>query len=492
MGGTDKAGFGALSVSGAPSKTLTSFEASACQCHPTPPLSNGAASSPVRHARRRGSIFIAAAGILTVLTALALVLAQQMRIEVLASGNRLSQMQADSAERGGEQFVLSQIDGSLGNAVNVCAVSGEALQVGDAYFWVMAANPDNPQQYNFCITDEASKISLNSAGTTTLNNLPNMTTDVAASIIAWRSTTTTSQTADDDTYYMTQPQPYQHKGAPFESVEELLLVRGVDSQLLFGYDTNHNGVIDAAESSAGGMATQIDAAQGGSLGLFPLVTAFSVEPNTSASGAARVNINTVSYSALSTLLQKTMSSARANAIVALVRTRRPFLNIFDFAVRTGLTSTEFAGVANRITTSSAKTLTGMVNVNTASQAVLSCLPALTASDAQALVAKRQGITTPTTDMTWVLGTLTNAKAVAIGGMITGRSYRFSADIVGVSGDGRAYKRVRIVADATQSPPTIIYRKDLTDLGWPLDPAIRTSLRAGQGLPSGIVNPSGGL
>jgi DNA uptake protein ComE-like DNA-binding protein len=439
------------------------------------------------------------------LAGMALILSQQMRIETLAGGNRLAQLQADAIERGGEQFVLAQIDGSAGDAADVCAVSCAAMPVGDGYFWVLAPNPDSPQTYQYQITDEAGKINLNSASLTTLENLPNVTTSIAGSIIAWRSTAGSASNIADNAYYLTLPQPYQCKSAPFESVEELLLVHGVTDptipgyDLLFGYDTNHNGVLEAAELNAGGMATQIDAAQNGGLGLFPLVTVFSVEPNRSAGGTARVNINS-NTPALNRLLQRDLGSARAAAIMKIVtppavRGRPPapvlFQNIFDFALRVNLTPQEFTTICDLLTTSSSPTLTGMINVNTAPAAVLSCLPGLSTSDAQNLITARQANTSAISDA-WVLNVLPHPQAVAIGGMITGRSWRFSADIVGVSGDGRAYKRVRIVADCTQSPPQIIYRKDLTDLGWPLDPAIRTSLRAGHGLPGGIVTPNGGI
>jgi type II secretory pathway component PulK len=60
--------------------------------------------------RRRGVIFITALGIIVVLTGLALVFAQAMRTEALASGNRRSQAQADAVELGAEQWVLAQID----------------------------------------------------------------------------------------------------------------------------------------------------------------------------------------------------------------------------------------------------------------------------------------------------------------------------------------------------------------------------------------------
>ena len=90
------------------------------------------------------------------------------------------------------------------------------------------------------------------------------------------------------------------------------------------------------------------------------------------------------------------------------------------------------------------------------------------------------------------------KAPKILDLVTTLSYQYSADVVAVSPNGRAFKRVRIVVDAQQSPAKIVYRRDLTNLGWPLDPAIRDDLRNGRyqppvvttGVPQGST--SGGL
>jgi hypothetical protein len=88
---------------------------------------------------------------------------------------------------------------------------------------------------------------------------------------------------------------------------------------------------------------------------------------------------------------------------------------------------------------------------------------------------------PTADLYnpwWVAATLTPQKAAAIGSRITTRTSRYSADIVSVSGDGRTFRRCRIVVDA-QKTPKIIYRQDLTHLGWPLAPEILTALKNGK-------------
>ena len=61
----------------------------------------------------------------------------------------------------------------------------------------------------------------------------------------------------------------------------------------------------------------------------------------------------------------------------------------------------------------------------------------------------------------------------------------------VSGNGRAYRRYRAVVDATVSPPSVLYWKDLTYLGWPLDPSILTLLRSGTAPTSTTIVTTGG-
>jgi len=78
------------------------------------------------------------------------------------------------------------------------------------------------------------------------------------------------------------------------------------------------------------------------------------------------------------------------------------------------------------------------------------------------------------------GTSTN-KLVQWGGRITTKSYQYSADIIAVSSDGRAFKRVRIIVDSRETPARIVYRKDLTSNGWPLPQDVLDQLRSGNGL-----------
>ena len=64
----------------------------------------------------------------------------------------------------------------------------------------------------------------------------------------WRSpASAASADGASDSYYLSLPQPYNCKNSPFETVEELLLVEGVTPQLLYGDDTNRNGILDPNE-----------------------------------------------------------------------------------------------------------------------------------------------------------------------------------------------------------------------------------------------------
>ncbi|HEY8668944.1 MAG TPA: hypothetical protein VIL86_20010 [Tepidisphaeraceae bacterium] len=345
----------------------------------------------VRH--RRGAIFIAALGIVVVLSGLLLVFAQNMRTEALASANRLSYAQADAVEQGAERWVLAQVESNPGDAVTITQTPAEALQIGTGYFWVLHPDPDSDQIYAYGITDEAAKLNVNSATSDQMLLLPSATNDIADAIVDWRDEDSTpGPNGAESEYYQSLPEPYSCKNAPFETVEELLLVKDVNPQLLYGYDRNHDGVISDAERSAGGTGTVFNSATDDSRGLFNYVTVYSMETNSSAGGTPRVNVN-ANPQAIQKVLSDGISQARANEImqriapaIAAGRGQPVFANIGTFYLASGMTAAEFKLVADKLTTNPAKTITGLVNVNTAPKRVLRCLSGLSDDDVDALVA----------------------------------------------------------------------------------------------------------
>jgi len=453
----------------------------------------------VRHpnANRNGTVLIVAMWIVIVLAGLVLVFGRSMRVEVVASANHVAALQADAIAQGALQFVLSEVDGSDGTYTADPAVC-EAVEVGDGFFWILNPSFDDDRAWYFGIRDESSRINVNTATEDMLLKLPGMTAELAASIVDWRDADNDiSPGGAENEYYLLLADPYYCKNAAFEAVEELVLVRGTSAELLYGEDANRNGVLDSNENdgirAAGTAAADPGDNRDGHLdrGLFDYVTVCSREPNLSSTGEQRVDVNESNMRALSDILRSAISDDRYFQVMDRVRGGRPFSSIFDFYFKTGLTSDEFTQIADRLTTSRDRVLSGRVNVNTAPRQVLLCLPGLEESDVDALIAHREASDSDVTGIAWAVDVLSREKAVGLGDTVTSRSYQFSADIVAVSGNGRAFRRYRAVIDAIESPPRVRCWKDLTHLGWPLDPEILTSLRSGEGLSSFIVSTMAG-
>jgi type II secretory pathway component PulK len=191
-----------------------------------------------------------------------------------------------------------------------------------AFSIVGLVSPDDPNQmsqaYRCGVIDEAGKINVNALlaldggkgdlGFQILMQLPNMTEDVANSILDWLDPDDTPRTdgAEED-YYDTLSPPYHCKNGPLDSLEELLLVKGVTPQLLYGNDLNRNGVLDPDEDGGAG---QVD------LGWSAYLTVYSREPNTDVNGNARVYLNDSDLNFLSDQLTTTLGQDLANYIIA--------------------------------------------------------------------------------------------------------------------------------------------------------------------------------
>jgi DNA uptake protein ComE-like DNA-binding protein len=338
-----------------------------------------------------------------------------------------------------------------------------------------------------------------------------MTDDVANAIIDWRDTDTNPQPGGaENEYYLGLPEPYAAKNDLFETVEELLMVRGITRDMLYGNGTNVPvGQQSGFRQQNSRDQTDLQLARG----WYDLLTVYSSEAGapvattggggggrsgsgtsggtSSGSGSAagtsggtgtKINLNDTQNrtTQLRNLLTNQLSADRANQILSTVNARSRYQDAFDFYFQTGMKADEFDKIYNSITTSTEKTVKGRININTAPRDVLNTLPGLETTDVDKLISQRQGGTTAADkSVSWVIEAL-DRKAIGLGNLITTTTNQYSADIVAASGNGRSYKRVRIVVDASTSTPQIIYRREITDRGWPLDPQILDSLRAGQG------------
>jgi type II secretory pathway component PulK len=122
--------------------------------------------------------------------------------------------------------------------------------------------PGNDPPFRFGVIDEGGKINLNTlmiidptgnALHDRLMVLPNMTEDVADAIVDWIDADNVPRAnGAEDSYYQSLMPPYHCKNGPLDSLEELLLVRGVTPELLFGNDHNRNGILDKNEDTGSG------------------------------------------------------------------------------------------------------------------------------------------------------------------------------------------------------------------------------------------------
>ena len=441
--------------------------------------------------RPRGSILILTLGVVVFLTGLLLVFSRQMRVEALASENLLRSVEADAVAHGAAQHVLNRLVNNQVQATLDTEIQSEATTLGDGQFWIVRPNPDDEHKYAYGVVDEASKLNINTASNDMLLLLPGMTPELAASIVDWRDadSTVTNGVGAESEYYMQLPEPYNCKNSPFETLDELLLVKGATRDLLYGVDANRNGVVDASENDSSSPLSGFNGQM--QCGLCKYLTVYSAEPNLSQTGTPRTYVGDKSaktMAALTTLLKLSLPAARVGAVTAQLRNKPAATNLLDFYFKSGLKIDEFTPIADLITTAKAPIQMGLINVNTAPREVLRCLPGLEDSDIDLIIAGRTANALNLSSVAWLAAFITAPKAAQMGGMITTHSSQFSADIVGVCGNGRSFKRAKYVFDIRYSPARIVYRKDMTNLGWPLSPAILESLRAG--IPVGSSSTSG--
>jgi DNA uptake protein ComE-like DNA-binding protein len=123
---------------------------------------------------------------------------------------------------------------------------------------------------------------------TLLMALPGMTEDTADAILDWLDEDEEARPYGAEAeYYNALPTSYSPANGPLQSVEELLLVRGVTPTLLFGADVNRNGVIDADEQQRFGVSADTP----GAFGWSAYLTVHGAEANRREDGTPRVNVN---------------------------------------------------------------------------------------------------------------------------------------------------------------------------------------------------------
>ncbi len=429
----------------------------------------------------RGSVLIIVLWIAFGLVALALYFAQSMLFELRAVDQRVAGAQAEQAIAGATYYVsnvLAEVE-TPGTWPEVDLRTWEAVPIGEATVWILGrGQPIVEDEPVFDLVDEASKLNLNTATQEMLEELPRMTPELAAAIIDWRDADDDVTTGGAETQIYQQLRPaYRCKNGPFESVDELRLVAGMTLEILYGEDANLNGILDPNEND-GDASPPADNRDGRlDAGLIESLTVATREPGTRGDGSARINVTGSSQEELRTLLEEQLGEERAGTILGQVGTNNSTLgSLLEFYVKSGMTLEEFCQIEGDLTVSTNSSQAGLINVNTASEAVLACVPGIGPELAPTLVSHRQPNATTLPTVAWVADVLEQTNLVQAGPYLTSRTFQYTADVAAVGRYGRGYRRVRWLCDTADGTPMFIRRLDVTHLGWALgsttyDPAL---------------------
>lgn len=179
----------------------------------------------------------------------------------------------------------------------------------------------------FGLENESARLNLNTVlladqqlegqSRTLLMALPGMTESIADAILDFID-------EDDDprdfgaeaSYYSTLTPAYAPPNGPLESVDQLLLVRDVTPELLYGWDRNRNFVVDGAEAALPA-PLGVDNSDGSmNLGWNAYLTLASAEKNLRADGTPKIDVNMEDLQALYDQLEPLLGAEQANFIVA--------------------------------------------------------------------------------------------------------------------------------------------------------------------------------
>ncbi len=351
----------------------------------------------------------------------------------------------------------------------------------EEWHWTLFTS-DGEGGIRFGLSDESSKINLNTAANSLVARLPSMKASLTDALLDFLD-------ADDlprpegaeQEYYDALPQPYRILNGPLATVEQLLLIRGFTPSIVFGEDANRNFTLDANEDD-GDEHTPPDNNDGKlSLGLKPFLTVYSKEFNRDSRGVARIRLNATTNSLSETNglppafvaflaeLQASDSVILHSSDLLETSVRLKDRNGQNREVPTGVGRDSLALVLDQFTGSDPSEIQGRININTASITVLQTIPGIDPSLAETIVSARAALPAERRQsIAWLyVENLVEAdKFREIAPSLTSRGFQFSFNVVGFGVRSGHFRVLQAVIDVNEPTPKLLYLRDLTRLGLP--------------------------
>jgi competence ComEA-like helix-hairpin-helix protein len=460
-------------------------------------------------ARRRGSILVGVLWCMVLLSVLVIGVLHTARMDLLVVKNYGDRVQAHYLALAGverakallfqdvvtRQQTAKNHTGSLYDD----AKDFQEVSLGRGKFQVFRRAPqEDGGDIIYGISDEESRLNLNIATANQLTNLDGMTSDIVGAIMVWRSAATqsndtqnvaTSGGANSD-YYMSLQPPYLARNGPFQTVRELLMVRGVTPALLLGNDNNQNGFLDSDDDPADQDSPDAAPPPGPNPGWDALLTVTDTDKDVDASGKDRVNPQTADEATLSMVSGITPDIARA---IVSYRNQNQLQSLDDLLSVSPQNSNQGGGnanaggnpqatgssgpgnsgssvisqelleqIADQLTLASGTDLPGLININTAGLNVLVCLPGVERSLAQAIINYRtsSGYFDNVAGLLKVDG-MTRAIFKQVVPLITARSETYRIIAEGKINSSGVRQRMEVIIHMGRSDmETLAYREDL--------------------------------
>lgn len=430
--------------------------------------------------KNNGTVLIITIWVTTILAGVAVTLSWQIRTQSLQIENAIASTQAEFIVKGAIEYAKSKVEDY--DATDTDNEDDfKEIELGNGHFWLIKPNLSTDIEVSYGLSDEAAKVNLNSASLEMLLKLPGMTSELAAAIIDWRDEDSEVTTGGAESeYYLLLKDSYECKNANFETVEEVLLVKGATREILFGEDYNCNGMLDENEND-GNKSLPNDNSNGRlDGGFFNYVTVYSREDNKDSEGGDRINVSDRNNQGqIQEAIQTVLKEDAALEAMARIRAQQQYENVIDFYFTSGIEYDDFIEIADKFTTNDEEESIGMININNAPEEVLLCLPVLESKDVDDLIKKREKLSAAEKGtIIWITEALDRDKAIGIGSFITSKSCQFSADVIAITNNARAFRRYRAVID-TLNDNAVVYRKSYSHLGWPLDKDIYMDYKMSQ-------------
>lgn len=299
------------------------------------------------------------------LLALMAMLAADQRVSTQAVQGRLRLRRAEAADDAAVARALAVVQDANPNVVTLNDAWAELGDGGNEEFDL------GDSTFRLQIVDAGALVNVNSAASEQMERLP-LTQEQIHGLLDWRETKTQPRPdGAKDGYYNSLPTPYNAKLGPLATTDELLLVKGWTGQTLY-----------QAPPSAASDQLLTDSA-GTALPLASLLTVDSGSPNTQASGSPRINLGQPGAD------PEALTRAGVRPDLAMqIAARAPLTSWSALLTLPGVDPETAKTLLDAVTFTNDKRVEGKINLNTAPQAVLRTLPAVTPGVASALVSRQ--------------------------------------------------------------------------------------------------------